>query len=269
MPLLPVRDFRWWYAPLGLAAFILLQVGTGILLSELSLSDGSARVAGAVATLVIFVSAALVLPAIFGQLTRVDLGLDLLRWGRIAWIGAALYVLLFVIVGLWSQIGTNAESQDQVIEALGAGENVAGDFSIVLAVTIFAAIGEELFFRGLLYRALRDGLTHWAPLKLTIPVALLVSSYFFASAHGGAGQDQQFWILAVHGLIWALAYELTGSLMTPILMHTVNNSISIWIGFMRASSITLSAPWVSWLIPMAPLIVLVLILGLRALLPRD
>lgn len=269
MHLLPVRAFRWWYVPLGLAIFIFLQIAMGAVLDVFSLSDGATRLLGSVATLVTFVASALAIPAVFGQLTRKDLGLDVLRWRRIALIGVALYGALFVIVAVWSQMGDNAESQDQVINALGVGENVAGDLGILLAVTIFAAIGEELFFRGLLYRAVRDGLTHWIPLKLTIPVALLLSSYFFASAHGGEGQDQQIWILAVHGLVWALAYELTGSLLTPILMHTVNNSVSIWIGFMGASSVTLSAPWLSWLIPMAPLIVLVLVLGLRALLPRD
>jgi uncharacterized protein len=72
---------------------------------------------------------------------------------------------------------------------------------------------EEVAFRGVLYGTLRQWLSVW-------PSALL-SSAVFASAHGYGTLG--FAAVFVSAVIWAIAYERTGSLLPGILAHAVNN----------------------------------------------
>ena len=81
---------------------------------------------------------------------------------------------------------------------------------------LWAPIVEELTFRGLLYGTLRTRLG-------AVPAAAL-SALVFVLPHdyGLAGSLSVFW----SGVIWALAYERTRSLLPGILAHSVNNAIS-------------------------------------------
>jgi membrane protease YdiL (CAAX protease family) len=78
---------------------------------------------------------------------------------------------------------------------------------------VWTPIVEELAFRGLLFGALRTRLALW-------PAALL-SAAVFAVAHGYSpiGFAAVLW----SGVLWAVAYERTGSLVPGILAHAVNN----------------------------------------------
>ena len=77
---------------------------------------------------------------------------------------------------------------------------------------IFGPIAEELFFRGMLYGFLR----RWGVL-----VAIVVSTGAFVVAHP---ISQGFPVpQAVGGIVFALAYEIEGSLMTPIVIHVLGN----------------------------------------------
>ena len=87
------------------------------------------------------------------------------------------------------------------------------------AILIFLLIGgivgpiaEELFFRGVLYGFLR----RWG-----VVVAIVVSTGLFVLAHP---ISQGFTIPQVAGgIVFALAYELEESLMTPIVIHGLGN----------------------------------------------
>lgn len=88
----------------------------------------------------------------------------------------------------------------------------------VLAVSlveyvVFAPIFEELAFRGLLFALLRRRLAF-------VPAALL-SAGIFALAHGYGwiGFISVLW----SGLLWAWAYEKTGSLLPGMIAHALNN----------------------------------------------
>ncbi len=88
----------------------------------------------------------------------------------------------------------------------------------VVAVELFdtvvlTPIFEEIIFRGLLFATLRR--------KLGVGPAAALSAAIFAGAHGyGApGFAAVFW----SGLLWALAYEKTGSLLPSIAAHAVDN----------------------------------------------
>lgn len=77
---------------------------------------------------------------------------------------------------------------------------------------IVGPIAEEMFFRGMLYGFLR----RWG-----VVVAIVVSTGVFVLAHP---ISQGFPIpQAVGGIVFALAYEIEGSLMTPIVIHVLGN----------------------------------------------
>ena len=77
---------------------------------------------------------------------------------------------------------------------------------------IVGPIAEEMFFRGMLYGFLR----RWG-----VVVAIVVSTGVFVLAHP---ISQGFPIpQAAGGIVFALAYEIEGSLITPIIIHVLGN----------------------------------------------
>jgi membrane protease YdiL (CAAX protease family) len=83
----------------------------------------------------------------------------------------------------------------------------------LLGTVVFAPVFEEIVFRGLLYATLRR--------RLAWPLAAGVSAGIFAVAHGygAAGFGSVF----LSGLLWAIAYERTGSLVPNTAAHVINN----------------------------------------------
>jgi uncharacterized protein len=83
----------------------------------------------------------------------------------------------------------------------------------LLEYVVFAPIFEELAFRGLLFALFRRRLAF-------VPAALL-SAGIFAVAHGYGwiGFISVLW----SGLLWAWAYEKTGSLLPGMIAHALNN----------------------------------------------
>lgn len=75
-------------------------------------------------------------------------------------------------------------------------------------------IGEEMFFRGVLYRWLRIHSGVWA--------AALISGAIFGAAHIFPPTAAAAFVL---GVIMALTYEYSRSLWVPIIVHAVNNTI--------------------------------------------
>ncbi len=76
---------------------------------------------------------------------------------------------------------------------------------------IVGPIAEELVFRGLVYSFFR----RWG-----IMTALLTSTLLFVAAHGTG----TFWpVPLVGGIVFALSYEWSQSLATPIMIHVAGN----------------------------------------------
>jgi membrane protease YdiL (CAAX protease family) len=85
-------------------------------------------------------------------------------------------------------------------------------FIFLLIGGIVGPIAEELFFRGVLYGFLR----RWG-----VVVAIVVSTGLFVLAHP---ISQGFPLpQAAGGIVFALAYEIEGSLMTPMVIHILGN----------------------------------------------
>ena len=87
-----------------------------------------------------------------------------------------------------------------------------------ISVVIIAPIVEELVYRGLLYRRMRN-------IGPVFP-AVIISALVFGINHGNL---VQFVFAAAIGIILALAYEKYRNIMIPIILHvSVNLTSLIW-----------------------------------------
>jgi membrane protease YdiL (CAAX protease family) len=87
---------------------------------------------------------------------------------------------------------------------------------MAVAAVIVAPLVEETVFRGFVYGVVK---------RFTDPIfAAIVSSALFALAHFHLGSAVPLFVLAL-GFVGA--YERTGSLLVPMLMHALFNAISL------------------------------------------
>jgi len=87
---------------------------------------------------------------------------------------------------------------------------------IILLAVVVAPVTEELAFRGYLYGVIKRYLG-------AIP-ALVLSGILFALIHLNL---PSFFPLLVLASVFALAYELSGSLLVPMTMHALFNAFSL------------------------------------------
>jgi membrane protease YdiL (CAAX protease family) len=88
----------------------------------------------------------------------------------------------------------------------------------VLLIVIAAPISEEVCFRGMLFGGLRERMPRLA--------AALVSGLVFGALHAATGVSTVP-VLVGFGLILALLYEKTGSIVPGIVLHMLNNSVGL------------------------------------------
>jgi membrane protease YdiL (CAAX protease family) len=134
-----------------------------------------------------------------------------LVWATLGLIGVStLADVLTDTAGTW--LGVDTHWTDGFQERLvwgGAGE-VAAD---IADSCVFAPVLEELLFRGVLYGTLR--------LRLAPLPAALASAAVFALAHGYGVVG--FASVFGSGVLWAIAYERTRSLLPGMLAHAASN----------------------------------------------
>lgn len=251
--LLPRGRFAWWYSLLGcaLAAVILVALVWG-LLGTAWFMPASVVVPG-----LAFALAALLVPVLASKRLYVQdypvISSHLLVWQGGVVIGMT--VLLQVLVNLFEAFVPEAKrASETVSHALGFGQKIGWDVALVLGIAATAPLGEELLFRGLIYRSLRDGLAQWLPFKASAVLGLAVSSALFAVVHVGEGQVTQWPALFVVGALLALAYEWTGSLLAAMLIHSLNNAWAVAVTLMMPG-ISVSSPWLYALVAASPLLV--------------
>lgn len=88
----------------------------------------------------------------------------------------------------------------------------------VLLIVIAAPVSEEVCFRGMLFGGLRERLPRLA--------AALISGFVFGGLHALTGITAVPPLIAF-GVILALLYEKTGSIVPGILLHMLNNSVAL------------------------------------------
>jgi len=146
----------------------------------------------------------------FGLRVPEGQALRVVGWG-IVLLGLSMAGESLVSMGL-TALGVTSHWADGFLE-----DFLWGSPTTVLAGTIdgvvWAPIFEELAFRGLLYPTLRLRLPPW--------LAALLSAALFGVAHGYGLQG--FAAVTWSGMIWALGYERSRSLLPGMLAHAASN----------------------------------------------
>jgi CAAX protease family protein len=160
-----------------------------------------------------FLGVPLVVAGMRGARGRAALArLGVRRFGRSAWkwMAAAIGAYLAFAAVYVALVGE--PEQEDIAEAFGSVP-----FQILL-VAIAAPISEEVCFRGMLFGGLRERLPRW--------VAALISAAIFGLLHAFTGISAVPPLIAF-GLILALLYEKTGSIVPGVLLHMLNNSVAL------------------------------------------
>lgn len=130
-------------------------------------------------------------------------------------------------IGLNYLIYGNTEGIETIRDLLFQPQNYSfGEFFLWLVfIGILGPISEELLFRG--------GLMTWFRKFMPFWLALILPAIIFGLLH------LESWPLiistTVMGIILGLAYEKTGSIWTPILIHVFNNSIAVALLFLKVN----------------------------------
>ena len=150
-----------------------------------------------------------------------EAGYGVLTWCAAVPLAAAGFVIAFILSALTGQSVSDATHPIQ--EALADG-GLAVRLALLVLAAVFAPFVEEIVFRGVLYRHLRErlgGMGHFA----SFVVAALASSALFAAIHP---QGIVFApILAGLGVAFCIARELRGSLIAPMVAHGINNALIV------------------------------------------
>lgn len=158
-------------------------------------------------------------------------GLQHLHW---RWLG--LLVLMFTVVILisvnlvaaatvtWLQDVWPELQPQETVKAFQDSDSIGFKVLVVIAAVVIAPLAEEVLFRGFVYGVLKR--------YTDAPFAALSSSLMFAIIHMHVGSLLPLWMLAV---LFCLAYEISGCLLVPMLLHAIFNAASI-IGMLFADA---------------------------------
>jgi membrane protease YdiL (CAAX protease family) len=123
---------------------------------------------------------------------------------------ALIVYVVFAAVWALAFIGRSTEHSANLLSQVNH-LGTLGTIIAVVAVGLSAPIVEEIFFRGLLYRSLRN--------RLPVVQAALIAGMLFGLAHITGYPLITLPIKAVFGVIACLIYERTGSLVPGMALH--------------------------------------------------
>ena len=186
----------------------------------------SALLAGAEALGLI--SGVVIFGLIMHRVSLSDIGLGKISAGWLAGAGC-LAIMALPLIGLLASgirylMGQQIENPQLDFLAPQAF-SWGGALAMLFMGGIAVPIAEELYFRGVLYRWLRGISNPW--------LAGLLSSAAFGALHG------EFSIAVatgVMGLVLAWFFERSRSLWPPVIIHIVNNSVSILAVYVLAAA---------------------------------
>jgi membrane protease YdiL (CAAX protease family) len=149
-------------------------------------------------------------------------------WPAVGW--AALGMVSFYIAVIVYTAVVQPDAEQTVAQDLGADQGTFGMIAAGFMVICVAPFGEEFFFRGFFYRALRS---RWSVL-----VAAGIDGLLFGVIHYDfSGTDALLILppLAALGFMFCLVYEQTGSIYPVIALHALNNAIAFGVTVEDAS----------------------------------
>jgi len=130
-------------------------------------------------------------------------------------LGAAYPVLMLVQAMVYGVSGGDLNPQE-VVQFLQNAESPRDRLAVMVMAIIVAPVAEEVIFRGYLYPV---GKRYAGPF-----FAMVLSSLIFAALHGHTASLPALFTLA---MCLGLAYEKTGTLLVPMVMHAVFNAVSV------------------------------------------
>ena len=145
-------------------------------------------------------------------------------WGVVCWsMGIALLIVGVMLAVVLSNIFSDGQMRashpvQQMVEESGA----TGLFLTYMIACVCAPIGEEIIFRGALYRNLRQSFGRWGAVG-SVVIAIAVSSVLFAAIHP---QGLIFIpVLASLAIAFCIMREWRGTINASIVAHAINNTV--------------------------------------------
>lgn len=147
-------------------------------------------------------------------------GLDSMGFARtlgrsLLWLGAAYPLLMLVQAMVYGAAGGEMSPQE-VVEFLQNADTPRDRLAVLAMAVVVAPVAEEMIFRGYLYPVGKRYFGAFA--------SMVVTSLLFAVLHGHMGSLPALFTLA---MCLGLAYEKSGTLLVPMIMHAVFNAISV------------------------------------------
>lgn len=151
---------------------------------------------------------------------RGDIGLGVL-------VGILTLAAALLVGPMVSAIAPALQDPAQTVDQLGLGTGLSSDLGTVIVVAGLVALAEELLFRGVLVGA-------WQRAGQPL-IGIALSTLLFGLAHATVGQRSVV-IAALLGLLLAVAYVVTRSLVAPVLAHACLNGLALIDGGITAES---------------------------------
>jgi len=129
---------------------------------------------------------------------------------------AAAYPLLMLVQAMVYGAAGGDMSPQEVVQFLQNADTPRDRIAVLLMAVVVAPVAEELIFRGYLYPV---GKRYFGPFP-----AMVATSLLFAVLHGHLASIPALFTLA---MCLGLAYEKTGTLLVPMIMHAVFNAVSV------------------------------------------
>ena len=181
-------------------------------------------IAATVAGDLVFLAVPLAFAAITARPRLWHFGLRRARlWPTIGWAVVALFG--WFVFSVTYEALVNPPGKQSTADDLGVNRSttllVTGGFVVI----VLAPIVEEFFFRGFIYRTLRNTLVGVAGLRVGIAIAAVLDGLLFGFIHATNTPIAILPVLAVLGIAFCLVYERTGSLFAVIALHATVNTL--------------------------------------------
>lgn len=135
-------------------------------------------------------------------------------WRIVIWL-LILIVLSLTALYLTSFLGNSVENTKT--ESIQQNVNMLTVIIAIVSAGIISPIYEEIFYRGFIYRFLRN--------RVGMNWAIIVSSLIFTLAHFPTTNAMP--VNFISGIVFAWSYERTGSVIPGIIIHGVFNTIAV------------------------------------------
>jgi membrane protease YdiL (CAAX protease family) len=167
----------------------------------------------------VFIGAAIGIAFVVSRPTAADFGLVRPpRLGQAIGLIFGVWVGFLALSAIWVQALGLDETQE-LPDRLGADGSTLNVIAVIVLITVFAPLGEEMLFRGLVFRSLRNWRGFWP--------AAIGTGVLFGAIHAGSAPAGFLVPLGFFGFGLCLLYHRTGSLYPCIALHALNNSVAL------------------------------------------